>query len=169
LGNNKLNARDSFLEKIGDYIWQNLSSSAFFIMAILLTIILSVFIPNHTLEFSRDVAMRLAGEGAVSLSNELNDDTVYKLAVCTVKTRIEAGWRSDRVLDAYYAPSVPVEEKYVYLAYFILNGIDSFDCQGVYYMYSNQDINYLGIEPDRIIIKIESLSRENFGLNYVGR
>lgn len=134
----------------------------------LLFIILTTTSPaTYSAQSAERVAMRLAGEGAISVSYESGHPETYEYAVCTVKNRLRNGWDISTVLNPYYAPSVSVDDMFVLRAYLILNDLTSFDCLDVYYLYSLQDIHYLGIQEEQIKLKFISQTRQNFGLALV--
>lgn len=137
-------------------------------LSLVLTFIMQTTAPEYSMTFARQVVERLNGEGAISVSIESNNQDAFNYAVCTVRNRLDRGWYTSRVLEPFYAPDVPVSDVgYIFRAYNILNHLTDFECGDVYYMYSNQDITYLGIPQSRIVHSFQSNQRNNFGLNYV--
>jgi len=137
-------------------------------LSLILTFIMQTSAPEYSMLFARQVVERLNGEGAISVAIESNNENAFNYAVCTVRNRLDRGWHPSRVLEPFYAPDVPVSDVgYTFKAYNILNRLTNFECGQVYYMYSNQDIVYLGIPQSRIVHSFQSNQRNNFGLNYV--
>ena len=112
----------------------------------IITIILSIIfvilsfmalyqVANAQTTFEWQVAAKMNGEGA----------RMHPLAqqglICSVKTRLEAGWRRSNVLSAYYARNVAPTSPEVDFAHTVLN--TTYACQGEYFAYSYWDIQYL--------------------------
>ncbi len=122
--------------------------------------------PMYSLDFAKEVAEKLTGEGAVTISIQSNNEDAYNYAVCTVYNRLQGGWKQDNVLDAYYATNVRTDAYRTLQAYNILNGLIDFDCGDVYYMYSNEDLVYLGISQSKVAYSFQG---NKLGLNYINK
>jgi len=100
--------------------------------------------------FEMDVARRCAGEGAYPAA--------MQMCACSVRHRLQAGWASERVLSAYYAPdAVPSEQGLVA----VVTGLRLGVCEGREYFYvSRSDVVYLGFDPARAVGSVEWSGKE---------
>lgn len=80
------------------------------------------------------VAARCRGEASFAIP----------LCACTVRNRLDAGWTEGRVLEAYYAPSVPASKEQIESVAAILRG--EVECNPkLYFMYGAGDVRALGL------------------------
>lgn len=100
--------------------WINL----FFVIALLLS----------AATFEERVAQRCKGEASFTLPE----------CSCVVKNRLLAGWAKSNVLNAFYAPDVPVAPAEIETVAEVLDSTRPCDDR-LYFMYSKQDTYYLGI------------------------
>lgn len=121
------------LIKPGMFLHRPASSFRFYrcnystIAPILLVFLLFVLTPTA-------VANRCKGEFSAAI----------KECACSVKNRLDAGWRKDKVLSAYFAKDSTATPAQVAQASAILDGSASCDPR-LYFAYSREDVAYLGI------------------------
>ena len=77
---------------------------------------------------------------------------------CTVVNRIAEGWSPARVLDAYYAPSITATAEQVQAVADVLDGRAA--CGDEYFIYSWQDVQYLGYEDYMPVAVIQDGDKE---------
>lgn len=86
------------------------------------------------------IAGKLKGEGAT-----LNED-LFVMA-CTVKNRLDKGWNSKRVMNAYIAPYITPSGEEIE---FVKDTIENGDCPPVYFFYSEWAVKN---KPEQPIFK----------------
>jgi hypothetical protein len=94
--------------------------------------------------FVYSVAARCTGEASFAVEG----------CAWTVYNRLEAGWVKSKVLNAYYAKSIRPTQKSINLVRPILDGTTEKENPGYYFMFSLQDVRYLGIEDLEPIGKV---------------
>lgn len=97
-------------------------------------------------DFAYRVAAKCTGEASFAIEG----------CAWTVVNRLDAGWSKSKVLNAYYARSIPPTQESIDLVRPILDGTTDKENPDFYYMLSFQDVHNLGIEhiePLEIIVK----------------
>lgn len=95
------------------------------------------------------VAARCKGEASFAVAG----------CACTVVERLEAGWNPAKVLNAYYAgDSRPTEEDVAVVQSVLSGRVDCID--GMYYMFSASDTNYLHLDRDKATVSVSDKGRE---------
>lgn len=133
-----------------------------YILAMLIAILLSGCQPiqvkadNVDRQFAYNVTSKLLGENTYS-------EESFKLLACTVKNRIDRGWKTHNVLNAYNGyPQVPEE----YMIDFVSDVLSSNDCPAVYFAFGIGDLPYLknasSVEPLFVASGIYYYSYEQF-------
>ena len=99
----------------------------------------------------------LSATGAVSELVELTPERVaarcageaqngVAICACSVRSRLQAGWSEDKVLDAYFARDRKPTPDQVRQAQ---NGLDGVGCLGTeYFLFSSADMRKLGLRAD---------------------
>lgn len=94
------------------------------------------------------VAARCKGEASFAIAG----------CACTVVERLEAGWNPAKVLNAYYASdSKPTEEDISVVQSILSRRVDCID--GMYYMFSESDTNYLRLDRDKATTSVSDKGR----------
>jgi len=82
-------------------------------------------------EIAFSLLLLFAGVISAETANTLE---AYTLGACTIKTRIDAGWAPENVMNHYYAPYVKPSDEQVDIMRQVL--AEEVECPPVYFAYS---------------------------------